>query len=235
MTQPTDAYPIPRLRWPLTWVADLVHWVSKWILWALFRILLKCESVGWRNVPRKGGAILVCNHTSFLDPPLAGSHAPRLLSYLIRQSLMDVSWALRWWLTMCRCIPMARGSRAAVVALREAIHRIQRGEIVLVFPEGTRSPDGSLQQAKSGVGILLYETQAPVIPAYAERTSMAWPRDAKWVRRYKTLVRIHYGQPVHIDVARPPGRPMGEHLQHLADQVMEEIRKLEQQALAKHA
>ena len=209
------------------WYSDGVHWVTKWILWALFKLITGCEVIGWQHVPKQGGGIMVCNHASHLDPAAAGAHAPRLMSYFAKQELME-NWKWRWWYLACRVIPVARASRASLLALREAIHRIQHGEMLLVFPEGTRSPDGALQEPKPGVGLLLYETRVPVVACYVEGSNQVLPREAKMIRPNK--IRIYYGRPVQIDVTRPPGRPMGEHLQYLADRVMDEVRKLQQQA-----
>src|SRR2546430_14130606 len=121
---------------------------------------------GFRIVHRErviqtGPVILAINHQSFLDPPLAGNACDRAIFYLAKKSLMDVP-LLGWLLPKLNVIPVnLEGDRSALKAL---LRILRAGECALVFPEGTRTPDGTLQPGLPGVGLLIAKTRAPVVP-----------------------------------------------------------------------
>src|SRR2546427_11432483 len=98
------------------------------------------------------------NHQSFFDPPLAGNACDRLLFFLAKKSLMNVP-VLGWLLPKLNVIPVnLEGGRSALKAL---IRILGAGECALVFPEGSRTPDGNLQPAAAGLGLLIAKRPAP--------------------------------------------------------------------------
>ena len=127
---------------------------------------LKCfhrfEVKGLGNVPPKGGFILACNHLSYLDPPAVGCRIPRNLHYFARDSLFF--WPLGLLITKLNSIPVNR-DQLDLGTLRKVLTVLKRGEPVLVFPEGTRSPDGTLQKSQKGLGLLVHKSGVPVLPA----------------------------------------------------------------------
>ena len=127
---------------------------------------LKCfhrfEVKGLGNVPPKGGFILACNHLSYLDPPAVGCRIPRNLHYFARDSLFF--WPLGLLITKLNSIPVNR-DQLDLGTLRKVLTVLKRGEPVLVFPEGTRSSDGTLQKSQKGLGLLVHKSGVPVLPA----------------------------------------------------------------------
>ena len=127
---------------------------------------LKCfhrfEVNGLGNVPPKGGFILACNHLSYLDPPAVGCRIPRNLHYFARDSLFF--WPLGLLITKLNSIPVNR-DQLDLGTLRKVLSVLKGGEPVLVFPEGTRSPDGTLQKFQKGLGLLVHKSGVPVLPA----------------------------------------------------------------------
>lgn len=125
------------------------------------------------EVPSSGGPLLVCaNHQSNLDPLLMGVVCPSPINYLAKNSLFDfppLGWFLRW----NDSIPLNR--EAGLAGIKETLKRLKRGEAVLIFPEGTRSPDGKLQPIKQGFCTLARRTSAPILPAGITGTRAAWP------------------------------------------------------------
>ncbi|NCX92923.1 MAG: 1-acyl-sn-glycerol-3-phosphate acyltransferase [Rhodobacteraceae bacterium] len=127
---------------------------------------LKCfhrfEVKGLGNVPPKGGFILACNHLSYLDPPAVGCRIPRNLHYFARDSLFFGPLGLL--ITKLNSIPVNR-DQLDLGTLRKVLSVLKGGEPVLVFPEGTRSPDGTLQKSQKGLGLLVHKSGVPVLPA----------------------------------------------------------------------
>ena len=127
---------------------------------------LKCfhrfEVNGLGNVPPKGGFILACNHLSYLDPPAVGCRIPRNLHYFARDSLFFGPLGLL--ITKLNSIPVNR-DQLDLGTLRKVLSVLKGGEPVLVFPEGTRSPDGTLQKSQKGLGLLVHKSGVPVLPA----------------------------------------------------------------------
>jgi len=127
---------------------------------------LKCfhrfEVKGLGNVPPKGGFILACNHLSYLDPPAVGCRIPRNLHYFARDSLFFGPLGLL--ITKLNSIPVNR-DQLDLGTLRKVLSVLKGGQPVLVFPEGTRSPDGTLQKSQKGLGLLVHKSGVPVLPA----------------------------------------------------------------------
>lgn len=177
----------------------MVYRLSQAVFRFVFRLYFRWEVRGTEHLTRTGGGLLVCNHTSFLDPALAGTLWPRPIHYLAREDLFRVP-ILGWWMRACQTIPTKRGP-GALYSLRRVIHVIQQGGVALVFPEGTRSATGQLQDARGGVGFILKMTGAPVYPCWIDGAFEAWPRHT-WVPRPRTI-RVTYGPPVSLSVDLP--------------------------------
>ena len=127
-----------------------------------FRYFHRFEVTGAKNVPDKGGFILACNHLSYIDPPAVGCRIRRNLHYFARDSLFF--WPLGLLITKLNSIPVNR-DQLDLGTLRRVLRVLKNGDPVLVFPEGTRSPDGTLQKSQKGLGLLAQKSGVPVLPA----------------------------------------------------------------------
>ena len=169
-----------------------------WLGYHLSRLLAKLF-FGFRIIHRErviqtGPVILATNHQSFFDPPLAGNAADRAIYFLAKKSLMDAP-ILGWLLPKLNVIPvnLERGDRSALKAL---IRVLSAGECALVFPEGTRTPDGNLQPAEPGLGLVIAKTRAPVVPMRIFGAFDAWPIGGKI--RLGPKITVVVGQPIHF-------------------------------------
>jgi 1-acyl-sn-glycerol-3-phosphate acyltransferase len=172
-----------------------------WLGYNLSRLLAKLF-FGFRIIHRErviqnGPVILAVNHQSFLDPPLAGNAADRAIFFLAKKSLMD-SPVLGWLLPKLNVIPvnLEGGDRSALKAL---IRVLSAGECALVFPEGTRTPDGSLQPAEPGLGLVIAKTRAPVVPMRIFGAYDIWPIHRKF--RFSGQITIVVGEPIRFSEA----------------------------------
>lgn len=200
--------------------------------WSLYRLLFAFY-FGWRvynneRVPQKGAVILAANHSSFLDPPLVGSGLHRDINYLARKSLFRVP-VLGWILRTVNAVPVDRDGGGAA-GLKTIIDRLHAGGAIILFPEGTRSRDGNLQPARSGIGLTVIKSAAPVVPVRVFGTYEAWGRHVKFPRPRR--VSIKYGRPMLFEQLRTEARAcskvrLKEIYQQVADEIMAAISKLE--------
>jgi 1-acyl-sn-glycerol-3-phosphate acyltransferase len=205
---------------------------SYWVAWSLARLIFTTY-FRWRvhdreRVPLEGPVILAANHASFLDPPLVGAGLPRAISYLARHNLFKypgIGWLLRSW----NAVPVDREGGGGA-GLKAILNRLLAGGGIILFPEGTRSPDGKLRAPQSGIGLTVIKSKAPVVPVRVFGTYEAWGRHTKLPRPKRVTVR--YGEPMNFQALRREAencdKPrLKEIYREVADQIMSEIAKLE--------
>ncbi len=141
---------------------------------------------GRGRVPRRGGAVIVSNHVSFMDPVAVGVAAPRPIAFLARHSLY-LSPAFGRLILGLNAYPLPR-ENASTGAIKRALKLLAAGWAVLVFPEGTRSPDGTVRAFHGGLALLAAKARVPVIPAAVRGAFEAWPRGRLFPRPGKVTV-----------------------------------------------
>jgi 1-acyl-sn-glycerol-3-phosphate acyltransferase len=129
-----------------------------------------------KNYPDQDGFLICANHQSFLDPMVVGVLCPRPINYLGRKSLFKVK-AIRWFLELNDTIPLDQS--AGLSGLKETMRRLKRKESVLIFPEGTRSPDGEMKSLKLGFCSIARRTKSPLLPFCFDGPYQAFPRSSK--------------------------------------------------------
>lgn len=196
--------------------------------WLFFRTLyatyFRWRVSGADNVPKTGPVILAANHQSFLDPPLVGSGLSRDINYLARESLFrfpGVGALLRSW----NSVPVDRDGGGAR-GLKNILDRLLKGGGIILFPEGTRSQDGKLQPARSGIGLVVVKSDAPVVPVRVFGTFEAYGRNAKFPRPKR--VAVTYGAPMHFEKLRAEAKNctkdrLKEIYQEIANEIMAAI------------
>lgn len=163
----------------------------------LARLFFRFRILHRERVIQTGPVILAMNHQSFLDPPLAGNACDRAIYFLAKRSLMNAP-VLGWLLPRLNVIPvdLEGNDRSALKAL---IRLLRSGQCVLLFPEGTRTPDGNLQPAEPGVGLVIAKTGAPVVPMRIFGAFNAWPIGGRL--RLGRKITIVVGEPLHFSPA----------------------------------
>lgn len=154
----------------------------------VFLLVFRLRVFGASNVPDDGGVLIVSNHQSYLDPMLLGVGTGRMLSFMARRSLFRRRWFGRL-LSAFNAFPVTRGGRD-LAAVREAIRRLRSGWCVVVFPEGTRTRDGSMGRIMPGVLSIARRAGVSVVPAVVAGAFEAWPRGR---RPRPRLIRVAYG------------------------------------------
>ena len=180
------------------------------------------------RVPLQGPVILASNHASFLDPPLVGSGLKRDINYLARDTLFrfpGVGWLLRQW----NSVPVDREGGGAA-GLKAILERLLAGGAIILFPEGTRTKDGKLQPARSGIGLTVIKSTATVVPVRVFGTYEAFNRKMKFPRPHRVAVK--YGRPMNFTRLRQEAKGcskarLKEIYQEVADEIVATIAKLE--------
>jgi 1-acyl-sn-glycerol-3-phosphate acyltransferase len=180
------------------------------------------------RVPLKGAVILAANHASFLDPPLVGSGLKRDINYLARKSLFRIPF-LGWILRTVNAVPVDRDGGGAA-GLKAIMERLHNGGAIILFPEGTRTRDGNLQPARSGVGLAVIKSDAPVVPVRVFGTREAWGRGQRIPRPHPVAVK--YGRPMTFAKQRAEANDctkarLKQIYQEVSDEIMAVIAKLE--------
>ena len=200
--------------------------------WTCFRVMyatyFRWRVYGAENVPLNGGVILASNHASFLDPPLVGSGLQRDINYLARESLFrfpGIGALLRSW----NAVPVDRDGGGAK-GLKVILARLLAGNAIILFPEGTRTQDGRLQPARSGIGLTVIKSTAPVVPVRVFGTFEAYGRNHKIPQPRQVIVK--YGQPLNFARLRAEAETcdkarLKEIYQQVADEIMAAIARLE--------
>jgi 1-acyl-sn-glycerol-3-phosphate acyltransferase len=157
------------------------------------------RSFGYKNIPTKGGALLACNHQSFLDPMAAGSCVRRQVHYLARDSLFRKP-GFGWLIRSANAFPVKRGA-ADLAAVKESLRRLKDGQLLLLFGEGTRSHDGRIAPLQPGMAMMARRTKVPLIPVVIDGAFEAWPRNKKiWSLH---TIRVMYGKPITTEQIAP--------------------------------
>jgi glycerol-3-phosphate dehydrogenase (NAD(P)+) len=140
----------------------LVYWLVRAVLQPFFHIYFRLGRIGREHLPAEGPVIIAANHRSFLDPFVIATMVRRPMYYVAKQEMFTRPWR-SWVLNALGAFPVERGAGdAQMIETAKAI--LARGDILLMFPEGTRTRPGSLGYPKRGVGRLALETGAPVVP-----------------------------------------------------------------------
>lgn len=147
---------------------------------------------GRDKVPASGGGLMLSNHQSNLDPVLVGLACDRRLNYVARKSLFKFA-PFRWLINSLDAIPIDREG-TGLEGLKETLKRLKRGEIVLLFPEGTRTLDGEVQPMKPGFTAVARRSRLPLFPVAMDGAWHAWPRQRKLPRR--AVIHVQFGDPI---------------------------------------
>lgn len=186
------------------------------IVYPFFNLVHPCKTIHRERLP-EGGAILCPNHTSLSDPlfvvfALGLKTRPQVMA---KSEFMRIP-VLGWLLNKAGVFAVNRG-KADVTAVKRALKCLKDGDKLLMFPEGTRSKDGDLGEAKTGAAMFAIRTGVPIVPMYI-------PARKKWFRRTPVV----FGEPFMPQIAGKKGTP--EDYERVAGELMERIAALEVQA-----
>lgn len=205
------------------------YWLLKYVAVGPFlRRVFRPWVTGMENVPKRGAAILASNHLSFIDSVILPIELDRRISFLAKAEYFTgkglKGWAVRSFMLATGQLPIDRsGGKASEAALNTGLTVLRHGELLGIYPEGTRSADGRLYRGRTGVARMILEGQVPVIPVAMIDTEKAMPIGSRLpkVRR----IGIVIGKP--LDFSRFAGLEGDRFiLRSITDEIMYELAKL---------
>lgn len=176
-------------------VYRVVHAATRalWATYGRWRIL------GHEKIPRTGPVIVACNHVSYLDPTIVGAAVKRECAFIARSELWQVK-VLAWFMPRLGAFPIHK-DRVDRQAIKLALEALEKGLVLVIFPEGTRSDTATLRPAEHGVALLVQKSGAPVVPAAVIGPEKMLPVHAKFIKPGR--ITCVFGDPIHF----PPGTP----------------------------
>ncbi|MBV8141988.1 MAG: 1-acyl-sn-glycerol-3-phosphate acyltransferase [Verrucomicrobia bacterium] len=167
-----------------------LYWLGYTLSATIARAAFQYRAYGQENIIEEGPAIMAANHQSYLDPPLVGITCKNEVYFLARKTLFEKR-LLGPIISRVNAFPVDL-TRGDLTALRAIIKLLKEGHRTVIFPEGTRSLTGQLQQARPGIGMIIAKTLAPVVPMRIFGSFEAWPKGGK--------IRPH---PITVVVGKP--------------------------------
>ncbi len=195
--------------------------VSSALLRGMFRVYNRWEVTGREHVPHAGSVLLIANHTSYADPPIIGSASPRPVNFMAKSELFAIP-LLSAFISRTHAFPVKREA-ADHHALRRALHLLKNGQVLLVFPEGTRSSDGRLMPFEAGAAFVALASDAQVVPVGIDGADRLLPRGKPLLLPAK--LRVRFGPPVDLSPFRGQRRNR-EALQQACDVMSAALRAL---------
>lgn len=172
---------------------NLSYTILRLISLAFFKAINRLEVLNADRVPAKGGVIVAFNHLSYLDPPVIGVALKRRPVFLAKESLFSTPVVGKILRTFC--VPVRRG-RPRPSTIKEAARRLSSGEVVVVFPEGGLTEDGSRLDPRRGVGMIAAMLGCCVVPARIEGTERALPVGSLFLKPFR--IRVSFGEPIVV-------------------------------------
>ena len=208
---------------PAAWL----YYLSRNLLHIFLRSKMPITITGREHIPKDGGLLLASNHASYLDPPFVSIAARnRFVRYMARDTLFS-STLSNWFFHKTGVMPLDR-NKGDIAALKTSIQMLKEGDCVGIFPEGTRTEDGKLQEAKGGIGFLISKGGVPVVPMFIDGTYEAYPKGAKKIG--SANITINIGKAIsleELDIRLENGKP---DYQKIGQLVMQRIADLKPSA-----
>lgn len=185
----SDAAPARTQRPSFFWHA--MHFLC----FVYFLPMYRFRAWGVSRVPMTGPVLLVSNHQSFLDPIIIGLPlSKRRFFALARKTLWDTKW-VGWLITKLNAIPVDQENPGDLKAMRACLDVLNRGEMLMLFPEGARTLTGQTESFATGMMLLIRRARPTVVPVALEGAYEAWPRTRK-LPRPTGRIGVMFGEPV---------------------------------------
>ncbi len=174
----------------------MFYYVARAICWLLLKIFWRMEVIGIDNIPEKGGLILASNHVSYLDPVVLGTSIKRKIYFIAKKEVFNNIFS-SFILRNLNAFPVNR-ENIDIFAFKKAISILKEGEVLGIFPEGTRSSNGELQELKLGVLKIAKKAGVPILPVGITGTHKIYPQGKKLPVLFKYKIVVNYGVPQYF-------------------------------------
>lgn len=210
----------------------MFYWLMKYVvIGPIVKAIFRPWIIGRRNVPSEGAAILASNHLSFVDSIFLPLMIDRPVAFLAKSDYFTgrgiKGWATRMFFKATGQLPIDRsGGQASEASLNTGLQVLGRGDLLGIYPEGTRSPDGKLYRGRTGIARMALEAHVPVIPVVMVDTDTMMPIGTRLPRVVRVGVVI--GEP--LDFSRFAGMEGDRYiLRSVTDEIMVALQRLGEQ------
>ncbi|MDH3891939.1 MAG: 1-acyl-sn-glycerol-3-phosphate acyltransferase [candidate division Zixibacteria bacterium] len=200
----------------------ILYYTGRSLTRIIFGLFLRAKVRGQENLPPEGGFILASNHLSYWDPPLVGSWVPRQVYFMAKQELFK-NPLFGGIIKRTNALPLRRGTIDRV-ALDLCVETLKAGNVLTVFPEGTRAKEGHFLTPKPGVGMVAVRAKCPIVPALIQGSNRL-----KACLLGTSRLSITYGRPLEADWVESFDATKESYTQ-IAEAVMERIGSLRNEA-----
>lgn len=189
----------------------LYRFLRRVMAWLVPR-LMRFRPQGLENIPKDGPFVIAANHIHALDPIIVAIIVPQHVSFMAKEEVMH-SRLLGWLVKQVGSFPVKRG-KADIQAIRQALKVLAAGQVLGIFPEGTRSKTGEMQAAFEGTALLAARAEVPIVPVALHGQY-----------RLGGILRVNVGEPVRIPSAIA-GKPTAEERAQGTEMIMQRIADL---------
>lgn len=194
---------------------------------AVFKVFFAVRIEGKENIPYRGGAILASNHLSYLDPIVLGIFVPRRVNFMAKEELFE-NFFFRWIIVKLGAFPIRR-ERMDRTTYKKILKLLQKREIVVLFPEGTRSVDETIGPLHAGIARIALKADVPLIPIIIRGTEKVLPRGKKLIRLAR--IRARAGKPLKKNIA-PNRQITRKDIEEFQNELEQKMRLLHREGLS---
>ena len=209
----------------ITWQMRWWYAFCKFLVQVVMIVFFRLRTFGVEHTEVKGGALIVANHQSYLDPPAIGARIKGKINYLAQKGLFKFK-PFGMLIASLDSIPLEKNG-IGFEGIKETLKRLKNGERVLIFPEGerTRNPNGEMMPFHKAVVTLALRSKVPIIPAAIAGAFETWPR-GQFLPRLFTPLHVIFGAPIPYEQAATMTEDeLNSYVEHRVHELYEEIRR----------
>jgi len=175
----------------------MFYYVARALCWLLLKIFWRMEIIGIENLPESGGLIIASNHVSYLDPAVLVASLNRKIYFITKKEVFKNTF-VSFILKSLNAFSVDR-ENVDMLAFKKAINILREEKVLGIFPEGTRSSNGELQELKLGAIKIAMKTGVPILPVGIIGTHKIYPRGIKFPILFKHKIIVKYGAPQYLN------------------------------------
>jgi len=175
----------------------MFYYIIRAICWLILKIFWKIEVIGIENIPKEGGLILASNHVSYLDPIVLAITMKRKICFITKKEAFNNIFG-SVLLKNLNAFPVDRG-KVDIRSLKKSLSILHEKKVLGIFPEGTRSSNGELQELKLGAIKIAMKAGVPILPVGIIGTNKIYPRGKKFPILFKHRIIVKYGAPQYFN------------------------------------
>jgi len=199
----------------------MFYYVVRAIAWLLLKIFWQMEVIGTENVPEKRGVIIASNHVSYLDPIVLGVATKRKLHFIAKKEVFNNIFSSIFFKSL-NAFPVDR-KKIDMPAFKKTISILEGGGVLGIFPEGTRSLNGELQELKLGVIKIAMKAGVPIIPVGIVGTHKIYPQGKTFPVLFKNKITVYFGAPQYFDKNNIKDKTYQENALNVVSQKIKEL------------